>query len=188
MNKDLIEEMSREPLIVAARPTSGIVQDRLEALRSNFEDRIQAVMTLGRTLEEYSNRGIIENDSIETSLVQLDDGLTIMRSLLAIAQRRVWVCKRTTGGIFDWFKLKTELQRLIGKGIDIRFLSDHPMEIGFDVKEHADIPLSFAIIDSYGISFVNLNSPSKGPYAFVTRDEEYVEFHTRLFLDLWEPE
>ncbi len=188
MNKGLIVEVSKDPLIVAARSPKGIVSDYLESLRSNFEDRIRAVMSLGHTLEEYSSRNIVHNESMETSLVQLDDSLTIMRSLLAIAQKRVWVCKRTTGGIFDWFKLKTELRRLAEKEIDIKFLSDHPMEIGFDVKEHIDIPLSFAIVDSYGISFVNLDSSDKGPYAFVTKDKEYVEFHARLFQDLWQSE
>jgi sugar-specific transcriptional regulator TrmB len=186
MNKNLIAVVSREPLIVAARPPRDIVRNRLEALRSNFENKIQAVMTLGGTLEEHANRGVLQSDSKDTSLVQLDDSLTIMRSLLTIAQKRVWVCKKTTGGIFDWFKLKSELSRLSQKGIDIRFLSDHPMEIGFEIKEHPNIPLSFAIVDSYGISFVNLDSQGEVPYAFVTKDEEYVNFHSKLFLDLWE--
>ncbi len=188
MNKSLIVEVSKEPLIVAARPPKGIVRDRLEELRKHFESRIQAVMSLEQTLEEFSSRVFGKTNSMDTSLVHLDDGLTIMRSLLTIAGRRVWVCKRTTGGIFDWFKLKPELSRLEEKGVDIRFLSDHPMEIGFSVKEQAAIPLSFAIIDSYGISFVNLGSLDKEPYAFVTKDKEYVEFHTTLFQELWETE
>ncbi|MHA2003872.1 MAG: TrmB family transcriptional regulator [Candidatus Thorarchaeota archaeon] len=188
MNKDLIEEVSTDPLIVSARQPNGIVRDRLEALRSNYEGKIQAVMTLGRTLEEYSSRGFVQGDTKNTSLVELDEGLTIMRSLLAMARERVWVCKRTTGGIFDWFKLKSELHRLAERGIDIRFLSDHKMKIGFDVRDHTDIPLSFALVDSYGISFVNLDSSDIGPYAFVTKDVEYVKFHAKLFLDLWESE
>ncbi|MFW9887569.1 MAG: TrmB family transcriptional regulator [Candidatus Thorarchaeota archaeon] len=188
MNKEIVAEVSKDPLIVAARSPKGIVRDYLEILRSNFEDRIQAVMFLGHTLEEYSNRNIEHRNSMDTSLVQLDDSLTIIRSLLAIAQERVWVCKRTTGGIFDWFKLKSELRRLAERGIDIKFLSDHPMEIGFEVKERIDIPLSFAIVDSFGISFVNLESSERGPYAFVTKDKEYVEFYARLFQELWQDE
>ncbi|MFW9803484.1 MAG: TrmB family transcriptional regulator [Candidatus Thorarchaeota archaeon] len=185
MSKELIMEVSKDPLIVAAQSPKKIVHHYLETLRSNFEDSIQAVMSLGHSLEEYGNRSILQSNSMDTSLVQLDDGLTIMRSLLAIAQRRVWVCKRTTGGIFDWFKLKSELRRLADKGIDIKFLSDHTMEIGFEVQVHTDIPLSFAIVDSYGISFVNLESSDKEPYAFVTKDREYVDFHMKLFQDLW---
>ena len=181
--KQLIRAVSSNPLAYASLSLDEIINSKLDSLRSNYETDVREIFTLSRILNEYQSNPTISSN-VDASLIKLDGNLTIFQAMLATAKDRVWVCKKTAGGIFDWFKLNHDLERLTRSGVDVRFISNRPMNLGFDVAFRKAAPFSFSLIDSHVISLIRL-SPEEVGYAFVTQDSDYVTYLSQVFLDLW---
>ncbi len=181
--KGLITLLDDEPRRYRALPIQKGVDHLICMLESDFVRRKKEIMDLGLTLERMFHSDSPPMNSAYTILPHqiLDELLNHLKS----ATERVWVCKKTAGGVLDWFSLKNELVRLSSLGVDIRLLGNTPIEIGFPVRYCPELTVSFAVIDSLVMCFLLEHDSDKHGTAVVSRHKEYVEFLSDTFVNWW---
>ncbi|MHA2378196.1 MAG: TrmB family transcriptional regulator [Candidatus Thorarchaeota archaeon] len=184
-NKKLIAQMDSEPLRFSVLlPMESLVY-RTQVLAEEHEQRIAEAESLGRLLTSLraSNTRTLKESGAR--IVQLDDVVSAIRDILRWTKERVWVCKRTAGGVVDWFALGNELERLVALGVDIRFLSDRPIRTHFQSRSSQDIEFSFAIIDEKLVTFSASESGQALDTMMIVSDRGYVRFLANTFTQWW---
>jgi sugar-specific transcriptional regulator TrmB len=182
--KRLIVSTDQNPLRFKLVPPKKAVSYITESLISEHQIQLQEISDLGFLLESaLQNRA--SRISVKPQVVPLEEAIFELRTLLDKARTRVWVTKRTSGGIIDWFALRAELGKLLSEGVDIRFLSDRQIGFPFDLRVKPDVPVSFAIIDNTVVSFLIPSAMDEEGQIFVTRNLEYVKFFELTFLGWW---
>ncbi|MHA1934217.1 MAG: TrmB family transcriptional regulator [Candidatus Thorarchaeota archaeon] len=185
-SKKLVVRRGSEPLLFSAAPLDGAIDHRLNEMATEYKRGIHETKTLGRELELIKGRREKLPSTSGTYLIQLIDIVDELSNLLTTTKSRMWVCKRTAGGVVDWFALRDQLEQLNLKGVDIRFLSDLPVDFGYVSKIHPNVNLSFVIIDSVIVTFLSLESE----YArvLITEDTNYISIFEKVFLGWWDSE
>jgi len=183
-NKRAITRFDSEPRLYRTVAIQDTIDFTMEMLDSYYIRNKAEIKTIGSLLQNFECRKAIHLDP--TYVVSIEHTLDELSNLLDEATNRVWVCKRTAGGLVDWYVLKDKLDSLRERGVDIRILSDRPTHIGFPSRYLSSIGLSFAIVDSTVISFF-FSETSKGPgKAMVTTNGGFVEFLSSSFLQWWQ--
>lgn len=183
--KKLIAQIDSEPLRFSALLPMESLAYREQILTEEHERRIAEVENLGRlltSLKAYNTR--ISKESA-TRIVQLDDVVSAIRDVLQLTKERVWVCKRTAGGVVDWFALAGELEELLALGVDIRFLTDHPIRTHFQTRISQAIEFSFAIVDNKALIFSTSESGQTLDTMMIVSDQGYVGFLAKTFIQWW---
>jgi sugar-specific transcriptional regulator TrmB len=155
----------------------------LQGMETEYQERKRDVIKLGALLSKIESQRNIHLDPVYT--ISMNEILEELRALLQVARKHVWICKRTSGGLIDWFVLKEELIRLSKTGVDIRFLGDTKVQVGFPSRMNESASLSFVIIDSTAMSFFFENCPKNSGRAIVTDNSAFVEFLNSTFLEWW---
>ncbi len=182
-NKRFIACFGSEPRLYKLVPIRDTVDFTMESLKSEYNRKKEEIQAICPLLEHYEQRNDIHLDP--TYIVSLEHILDEISHHLDKAKNRVWVCKRTAGGLIDWYMLKEKLDRLQEEGADIRFLSNRPTHIGYPSRLLDSIGLSYAIIDSTVISFFFSESSEGAGKAMVTSNGGFVEFLSSSFLLWW---
>ncbi len=183
--KKLIHSTDQNPLRVKLLSPQEAVSQISQDMIIEHKKQLEAITALGILLdaEVQTRSGRIK---VKPHVLLLEDALFELRTLLNSAKERVWVTKRTSGGVVDWFILKAELGKLISLKADIRFLSDRPIGFPFDIRINPDVSLSFALIDHTVIAFLMPSNESSEGQFFVTQNSEYVSFFEQAFLKWWD--
>ncbi|MHA1959580.1 MAG: TrmB family transcriptional regulator [Candidatus Thorarchaeota archaeon] len=183
-SKKMTRSVGSEPKRFEVVPPQDAIRGRLQALAEEYERSVHEITALSHLLERYrEKRG---QDERSTSYVQpIDDAITELRRLLSTASRRLWVSKRTAGGIEDWFALKNEIAELSARGIDVRFLADSPIDTGMGFRSSKAVTLSFALVDDWTVCFFLPESDPTAGHMLVTQDSDYVSFLSNLFSSWW---
>ncbi len=182
-NKKLIAQTDSEPLRFSVLPPMESLAHRTQILTEELDQRIAEAKSLGGILTALRTSNTRISKESETRIVQLDKVVTAIRDLLQDTKERVWVCKRTAGGVVDWFALASELEELLALGVDIRFLSDRPIRTHFQSRSSQAIEFSFAIIDDKLITF---SSPGLTlDTMMIVSDQGYVRFLANTFMQWW---
>lgn len=183
--KGLIVKSSHEPKRFSALPIQEAVEQILQDIHKEHEARIQEITSLSVLLKTYRQgyRGL-ERDT-KTIVLSLEDTISEMERLLETTQHRLWVAKHPSGGIIDWYALKSQLEHLTKKKADVRFLSDRPFGFEFNSRYLSKVDLSFAILDDIAVTFfLPVNDDDCGQL-MITKNQEYVQFLQNAFLDWW---
>lgn len=184
-SKNLIMTQESDPRLFKALTIDTSINYRLQELKRIYDSKKEAAVSIGSQLQQFQF-GHQKPDDDSVYLVPFANALPELRILLEGAQQRVWVSKRTAGGIIDWFVLKDDLNNLSTEGVDIRFLSDTHLRIGYTTRILPSITHSFAIIDSTAISFLDFDESKLKGKMIVTRDQSYVSFLAIHFCKSWQ--
>ncbi|MFW9908229.1 MAG: TrmB family transcriptional regulator [Candidatus Thorarchaeota archaeon] len=182
-NKRFVTSSGSEPKLFKSRPIRETVLYTLKQLEEGYDLRRREIEAMETLLQRYESNRDIHMDPVY--VVSLNETLNELSKLLGAAKNRVWVCKRIAGGIIDWFVLKDSLKALSQAGVDIRFLSDSPMHIGFSSRTFPSIGISFAIIDKTAISFFFGEEDDNQSRILVTTNAGFVDFLNNSFLHWW---
>lgn len=183
--KKLIFCADQNPLRFRLIPPQAAVTHITEKLISEHQNQLHEIAELGFLLENEIQKRT-NRESLRPRVLPLQEAISELKSLLESTKRRVWVTKRTSGGVVDWFALRAELGKLLTKGIDIRFLSDKAIGFPFDLKINHDVSLSFSLIDDTVIEFLLPSIEDNEGQIFITQNPEYVEFFEKTFLRWWD--
>ena len=184
--KKLIYSTNQNPLKFKVLSPQEVVVQISQELAIEHQKELEEITALGILLDAEIERQTGSVDEVKPNVVPLEDAVAELRTLLDAATERVWVTKRTSGGVVDWFALRAELSRLQKNGTDIRFLSDRPFGFPFDLKVNSDVSLSFALIDDTVVAFLLPNTESIEGQLFVTQNTEYLRFFEQTFLNWWD--
>ncbi|MFQ5832263.1 MAG: TrmB family transcriptional regulator [Candidatus Thorarchaeota archaeon] len=182
-NKKLIAQIDSEPLRFSVLLPMESLAHRTQILAEEFDQRIAEAESLGRLLTSLRVSNTRISKESETRIVQIDEVVSVIRDVLQSTKERVWVCKRTAGGVVDWFALATELEELLALGVDIRFLSDRPIRTRFQSRSSQAIEFSFAIIDDKLMTFSS--SGQTLDTMMIVSDQGYVRFLANTFMQWW---
>ncbi|MFW9848938.1 MAG: TrmB family transcriptional regulator [Candidatus Thorarchaeota archaeon] len=182
--KKLVQSTDQNPLRFKLIPPKEAVAHISNALISEHKSQLREISELGILLDiEIQKRS--EMSVHRPQILPLENAILELRDLLRSTKRRVWVTKRTSGGLVDWFSLRAELGKLLSEGIDIRFLSDRPIGFPFDLRVRESVSVSFAIIDDTTVSFLIPSDADNDGQLFITRNKEYLRFYEDTFLRWW---
>ena len=187
-SKKLVVRRGSEPLRFSAAPLDAAIDHRLNEMASEYKRGIHETKALGRELDFIRGRHEKLPTTSGTYLIQLEDIVDELSNLLATTKSRMWVCKRTAGGVVNWFALRDQLEQLHLKGVDIRFLSDLPVDFGYVSKIRPNVSLSFVIIDSVIVTFLSIESESEYARVLITKDRNYISIFEKVFLGWWDSE
>lgn len=183
-SKHFIKSIEGEPMQFEALPARSIIEHSLDLLEERFERQRDEIIRLGMALQEREYQR--SSNAVPAYVVPINNAIEELKCLLDKARTRVWVCKRTAGGVIDWFLLKEQLDRLTSCGLDIRFLADAPVRLMYPTRCLESINLSFAIVDHTALSFfIDASADNKGR-VMVTNDTGYVEFLSSTFDKWWD--
>jgi len=184
--KKLIEQTSIDPLRYSLAPPKAAMALICEALEDEYKTRIQEIMALGQRLDAVHMDGLAQKTSFDIRTCGLDESISTLSQLLETAKERVWVSKHTSGGIVDWFVLRTHLNRLLQLGVDVRFLSDRSVRVGYNTRILPKISLSYALIDNVSVTFFLSSSSESEGSLMISKNPDYVGFLEETFLVDWE--
>ncbi len=184
--KKLIEKTSIDPLRYCIVPPRVAMSQICETLEDEYKTRIQEIMALGQKLDAIYMKRSIHNTSSDIDTYSLDESIALLSRLLETAKERVWVSKHTSGGIVDWFVLRTHLNRLLQSGVDVRFLSDRSVRAGYNTKILQKIALSYALIDSVSVTFFLSEKLEHEGSLMTSSNSDYVGFLEEIFLVDWD--
>ncbi len=183
-SKHFIRSIAGEPMQFEALPAKSIIDYSLDLVEHRFEQQRDEILRLGLALQEREYQRSI--DVAPAYIIPIDNAIEELKLLLEKARARVWVCKRTAGGVIDWFLLKDQLNRLTSNGLDIRFLADSPVRLVYPTRSLESISLSFAIVDHTALSFFIDVSADNKSRVMITNDTGYVEFLSSTFNKWWD--
>jgi sugar-specific transcriptional regulator TrmB len=184
--KKLIEQTSTDPLRFRVVTPKNAVADKIETLEIEYRTHTQEVMALGLKLDEiYRNQRKTETP-LDTRTIPLNESITELNRILDSARERVWVSKNTSGGIVDWFVLKSQMDRLSQLGVDIRFLTTRSVRAGYTSRILPKITLSYAIIDNTSLTFFLSKNENNEGLTMISKNSDYVGFLEKTFLVDWE--
>jgi sugar-specific transcriptional regulator TrmB len=184
--KKLIICVNLEPLKFTSLPPHDAIAQILQNLNDKHREQIQAVSTLGVLLEAMRSSKNKNRDSMSSYTSSLTEILPELKERLALAKTRVWVSKKASGGIIDWFTLQPDLDELVRLGVDIRFLSSSPIHLKYSSKHNPQVTLSFSLVDDFAITFLFSESDSDDSRIMITNNHDYVRFLEQNFIDWWE--
>ncbi|MFW9806492.1 MAG: TrmB family transcriptional regulator [Candidatus Thorarchaeota archaeon] len=184
--KKLIEQTNMDPLRFSVKPPKNAIPLVIEALETEHRNHVHEVMTLGLELDAiYMSKAKSETE-YNTRTISLADSILEINRHLESTRERVWVSKHTSGGVIDWFVLKTQLDRLVQSGVDVRFLTDRTMRIGYNSRILPKISLSYGIIDDISITFFFSDNYQNEGQLMISRNPAYVDFLEEVFLADWD--
>ncbi len=184
-NKKLIAQIDSEPLRYSVLLPLESLAFRTQTLTEELDQRIAEAESLGRLLTFLRASNTRTINASGTRTYQLDDIVSAIRDVLQGTEERVWLCKRTAGGLVDWFALASQLDELLDLGVDIRFLSNRPIRTHFQSRSSKAIEFSFAVIDDKAIIFSASESDQTLDTMMTTSDQGYVRFLARTFMQWW---
>ncbi|MHA1949449.1 MAG: TrmB family transcriptional regulator [Candidatus Thorarchaeota archaeon] len=184
--KKLVEQTNMDPLRFSVVQPKDAVKIIIESIEAEHRTRIQEVIALGIKLDAIYMNIAKQETATGIRTVALADSISELSRLLETARERVWVSKHTSGGIIDWFVLRTHLNQLIQSDVDVRFLTDRSVRAGYNTRILSKISLSYAVIDSFSITFfISTNAENDGQM-MVSSNPDYVGFLEQVFLDDWD--
>ena len=184
--KKLVEQTNMDPLRFRAVQPKNAVKIIIESIEAEHRTRIQEVMALGIKLDAIYMNITKQEPTSGIRTIALADSISELSRILESARERVWVSKHTSGGIVDWFVLRTHLNQLLQSNVDVRFLTDRSVRAGYNTRILSKISLSYAIIDSFSITFfISTNAENEGQM-MVSSNPDYVGFLEQVFLDDWD--
>jgi sugar-specific transcriptional regulator TrmB len=184
--KKLIEQTSFDPLRYCVVPPKVAMALICEALEDEYKTHIQEILALGQKLDAIHMNRSTHKTSSEIRTCGLDESISTLSELLETAKERVWVSKHTSGGIVDWFVLRTHLNRLLQLGVDIRFLSDRSVRVGYNTRILQKVSLSYALIDKVSVTFFLSKSSEDEGSLMISTNPDYVDFLEDIFLADWD--
>jgi sugar-specific transcriptional regulator TrmB len=183
-SKHFIRSIEGEPMQFEALPVNSIIDYSLDLVEQRFEHQRDEILRLGLELQDQEYQRSVDVEP--AFIIPISNAIEELKCLLEKARARVWVCKRTAGGVIDWFLLKDQLNRLTSAGLDIRFLADSPVKLMYPTRSLESINLSFALVDHTALSFfIDASADNKGR-VMVTNDTGYVEFLSSTFNKWWD--
>lgn len=183
-SKGLISKANLEPLSYRIVPPELAITQFLEQLNKSHASRVFQISALSISLQSLHNQIHTQFEQPTTKLIPLKDVITELSELIEDAKIRVWVSKRTLGGVVDWYVLRSQLDQLVSSNVDIKFISDTSIQLPYVSRLLSEVPLSFALVDNAVMTFL-FSSSLEVDQVIVSRNKQYVEFFTKLFSELW---
>jgi sugar-specific transcriptional regulator TrmB len=183
-SKGLILKTDMDPLRYEAVSPELAVTKIVEKLNRSHTQRVYQISALSFSLQSLHDKVQPRPDRPTTKLIPVGEVVTELSRLLEGAKVRVWVAKRTLGGVVDWYNLRPQLDRLVSSNADIRFISDTEFPLPYGRRLLSDVPLSFALVDDVVMTFL-FSSPAETGQVILSENKQYVEFFTQIFSDLW---
>ncbi len=181
--RKLIQEFNDEPKRYCAIPIQESLNHILAELENEYFSKVGQVKALCSRLIRVFDESSPDLES--TYIIDHDRILDELHRLLKTVNTRVWVCKRTAGGLLDWYLLRDDLIQLLARTVDIRFLGTEQVKIGLPARLNPEVRFSFAILDSIAITFLLKPNNDEQTKAVVSQHEDYVKFLADYFIDQW---
>ncbi len=182
-NKGIVTCVDGEPKQFVTVPVAIAISHLIEQMTESLERRKEKLYALQCVLQRLETPKEIRPEQVY--IIMVDEILDELRSFLAQAKERVWLCKKTAGGLLDWSVLRDDLRKLQQDGADVRILADSKLDIGFPVRVVRSIPFSYAIVDATVFCFfLDKNVRDLGK-ALVTSNDEFLSFLASSYQNWW---